>query len=163
MNSINKLHGLFTKHLRTIYDGEKQMTDTLTLLCKQEWNPGLHTFFEEKLREKTVLVKTFQKMFSLMHIAADGESDDVIFSCLHEADQAAGIQMAICITGRALNIYQVNGIKAAISCADELGYDEISGILHDCLKLVKFTQSEHNLVLSQARKMGIEQSSMEAA
>lgn len=151
MNAMSKLYGLFVKHLRTLYNGEKVMAAALHSFGNTASLEGMKNFFNRKAEEKDRVLNIHREIFHQLHANADGETDPIILSLLEPDERQTNpelISLAIAVRmyGGEMHAYHINAYKSAISCAEDLGMFDIAELLQDCLRSTNFSKVDFELL-----------------
>jgi ferritin-like metal-binding protein YciE len=153
MNSEIKMRSLFVQHLRTIYDGERLLADVFASMRRTAGTEQLEMFFRERARERDENLERLDRISVLMNASLIGVRDPIIHSIV--SDRKAGendmFRTANTLLGRALNVYQSGAYWTAVSCALEMGEEEIALLLMECLEEQKFDRA--NLVFINEQEM----------
>lgn len=141
---MEKLHSLFIRHLRIIYDGEKTMARTFAAMSLVSHSKELERFFITRQVEKENMTKNLECIFALLKISVDGEADTIIRALADRQanDTRRDIQTAQDLLGSTIHIYLGSAYRTAISCARELDHEDAADLLRDCLRETTF-HDEH--------------------
>jgi len=167
MNAMSKLHYLFTKHLRTMYAGEKSMVNALNAMSVTSEVPQMQEFYKVKAGENMLVLALLNKAFRMMGANADGETDSIIDSFLHNPEwrdvEYDSIYKSMMLSGRAIGVYRTNAMMTAISSAEDLAMFDVAEVLMECLPLVKFNRYEFEFLKTEFEKSGMVAREVEAA
>ncbi|MGZ4034786.1 MAG: DUF892 family protein [Bacteroidia bacterium] len=145
------MQNLFIQHLRTMNDSEEIILKALSAIIKNPPSEQLRSFCNIKLKEKKEIINRLHKIFELLRINPVGEKDNIVRSLIInsetiESDRNDTSRLSKIIFGRAMNIYQLNAYRTAVSCASELYDSEIARLLTDCMNEIKFDKKCFDLL-----------------
>lgn len=137
---MKKLEDLFEHQLKDLYSAETQLINALPKMMKNAHDMDLKKAFEGHLEETKDHKKRLEKICKKLDINPDGEKCKAMEGLIKEADgfikedadkdvKDAGL----IAEAQRVEHYEISGYGTAVRYAQELGHDDIAGILKETL------------------------------
>lgn len=140
-NKNRTLDELFLDELRDIYDGEKQLVDTLPQLARTASNPDLRSAIEHHLEETRQQVARLEEVFDISGATKQRKECTGIQGLLSEGRSAldqehdARMRDAVLIaSAQKVEHYEIATYGTLCAWAKLMGYSEAASVLHQTLE-----------------------------
>lgn len=143
MNPTERLHHLFIRHLRILYNGEVKLQETFSNLYALAPSAELEEFLGMHLRAKNEIVQLLSQCFHELNLSPAGESDAIVASYINSnIGRKDFAETCIHLFDETLGDYLVNAYRTAISCADDLDLPAVTAVLLEALRITKFYRND---------------------
>lgn len=141
MKKIANMRDMMLQQIRTLYDADKVIYESLPQLKEKASAPDLREFIDEEIEEKLRQRHRMEIIFSILKEETEGEYDGVMRSMAKHQKQLTNqcvdsdlSDTMMIITGRAMATHQINGYQTAVTCAVCVGYPDITRLLRRALR-----------------------------
>ena len=150
---IKSMEDLFLHTLQDIYYAENQIVKSLPTMIDKATNRELAAGLRTHLRETENQVARLDKVFENLGETPKGTTCPAIDGLIREADEVAGevedkkvLDAAIIGSAQAIEHYEISRYGTLIAWAQELGHDNVVGLLNSNLKEEKATDKKLNML-----------------
>ena len=148
---IKSMEDLFLHGLQDIYYAEQQIVKSLPTMIEKATNRELAKGLRDHLRETEHQVARLEKVFENLGQRPKGTDCPAIDGLIKEADEVAGevedkkvLDAAIIGSAQAIEHYEISRYGTLIAWAEELGHDNVTGLLKSNLKEEKAADRKLN-------------------
>lgn len=141
MKKINTAKEMMLRQLRTLYDGDKVVYQTLPNLRKSVQTEELAVYIDEIIEGKLRQQHRMEIIFTILKEESDGVVDDVI-RCIAKSqsklvNQCVEPSLSETMTiaaSREMTTHQLNGYQTAVICSARAGFPDITRLLKRALQ-----------------------------
>ena len=148
---IKSMEDLFLHGLQDIYYAEQQIVKSLPTMIEKATNRELAKGLRDHLRETEHQVARLEKVFENLGQRPKGTDCPAIDGLIKEADEVAGevedkkvLDAAVIGSAQAIEHYEISRYGTLIAWANELGHDNVTGLLKSNLKEEKAADRKLN-------------------
>ena len=148
---IKSMEDLFLHGLQDIYYAEQQIVKSLPTMIEKATNRELAKGLRDHLRETEHQVARLEKVFENLGQRPKGTDCPAIDGLIKEADEVAGevedkkvLDAAVIGSAQAIEHYEISRYGTLIAWAEELGHDNVTGLLKSNLKEEKAADRKLN-------------------
>jgi len=138
---IETMDDLFVHMLRDVYYCEQLLTKALPKLIDKATDPELRAGLKNHLEQTENHVERLDRVFDMQGLRPGGVDCPAIDGIIKEANEVAGevadknvLDAAIIASGQAAEHYEIARYGTLIAWANELGLDDIAGVLAETLE-----------------------------
>jgi ferritin-like metal-binding protein YciE len=157
---LNTLDDLFVVQLQDLYDVEQRLTKALPKLAEAASNDRLKSAFQEHFGETRQHVARLEKIFDRLGLSPERENCEAMKSLIAQGEEAINADgesdvkdAALIAAAQRVEHYEIAGYGSVRNFARQLGYQEITQILHQTLEeefgaaktLMKIAESSVNV------------------
>jgi ferritin-like metal-binding protein YciE len=146
---IETFEDLFLHQLQDVYYAEQQITKALPKMIEKATDPALKSGFETHLRETEGQIARLEAVFELIDEKPKGVTCPAIDGIIKEANEVAGevsdkavLDAALIAAAQAVEHYEIARYGTLIAWADQLGREDVAGILEETLEEEKATDEK---------------------
>ena len=153
MTAINSLRDMMLQQIRSLYDADLIIFESLPRLKAKAKSTDLKEFLDLETDEKIRQRHRMEMIFSILKENSEGETDEIT-RCMAMAQKSLidrclqndlSDTMMI-ILGRAITTHQINSYQTAVSCAVGLGISQIARLLRRGLREEKGMEKQLGLL-----------------
>lgn len=151
IKEIKSMEDLFLHGLQDIYYAENQNVKSLPTMIENATNRELAKGLRDHLRETEHQVARLEKVFENLGQRPKGTDCPAIDGLIKEADEVAGevedkkvLDAAIIGSAQAIEHYEICRYGTLIAWSEELGHDDVTGLLKSNLKEEKAANRKLN-------------------
>ena len=148
---IKSMEDLFLHGLQDIYYAEQQIVKSLPTMIEKATNRELAKGLRDHLRETEHQVARLEKVFENLGQRPKGTDCPAIDGLIKEADEVAGevedkkvLDAAVIGSAQAIEHYEISRYGTLIAWVEELGHDNVTGLLKSNLKEEKAADRKLN-------------------
>jgi ferritin-like metal-binding protein YciE len=148
---IKSMEALFLHTLQDVYYAENQIVKSLPKMIEKATNRELAAGLRTHLRETENQVSRLEQAFQKIGRQPKGVDCPAMDGLIREADEIAGevddkkvLDAAIIGSAQAIEHYEISRYGTLIAWAQELGHDNVVGLLNATLKEEKATDRKLN-------------------
>jgi ferritin-like metal-binding protein YciE len=148
---IKSMQDLFLHGLQDVYYAERQIVKSLPSMIDKATNRELAKALRDHLQETEHQVARLEKVFENLGESPKGTDCPAIDGLISEANDIAGevddkqvLDAAVIGSAQAIEHYEISRYGTLIAWADELGYDNVTGLLNSNLKEEKAADKKLN-------------------
>lgn len=153
MKKITNMKDVMLQQIRSLYDADRTIYNSLPLLREKAFSQELKEFIDEEIEEKLRQQHRMEIIFTILKEDTEGQIDDVM-RCMAKSQkrltsQCTGSELSdtmMIITGRAMATHQINGYQTAVTCAVSVGYPDITRLLRRALREEKGIEKKLGLL-----------------
>jgi ferritin-like metal-binding protein YciE len=145
------MQDLFLHGLQDVYYAERQIVKSLPSMIDKATNRELAKALRDHLQETEHQVARLEKVFENLGESPKGADCPAIDGLISEANDVAGevddkqvLDAAVIGSAQAIEHYEISRYGTLIAWADELGYDNVTGLLNSNLKEEKAADKKLN-------------------
>jgi ferritin-like metal-binding protein YciE len=138
---IKSMEDLFLHGLQDVYYAEKQIVKSLPTMIEKATNRELAKALRDHLKETEHQVTRLEKVFDNLAQSAKGTDCPAMDGLISEANEVAGevddkqvLNAAVIGSAQAIEHYEISRYGTLIAWAEELGYDDVTGLLKSNLR-----------------------------
>ena len=146
---IETLHDLFLHTLQDIYYAEHQITKALPKMIAKATDPQLKAGFEQHLSETEGQIQRLEQAFEALGETAKAVDCPAIDGIIKEANEVAAdiadkavLDAALIASAQAVEHYEITRYGTLIAWAQEMGHDQVVGLLQQTLDEEKATDDK---------------------
>jgi ferritin-like metal-binding protein YciE len=150
---IKSMEDLFLHTLQDVYYAENQIVKSLPKMIEKATNRDLAAGLRTHLRETENQVNRLEQVFEKIGQQPKGVDCPAMDGLIREADEVAGevddkkvLDAAIIGSAQAIEHYEISRYGTLIAWAQELGHDNVVGLLNATLKEEKATDRKLNVL-----------------
>lgn len=160
------LNKLFEEQLRDIYYAEKQILKALPKMAKAATDPDLKAGFEQHHKETQEHISRLEQVFDAIGRTARGKNCPAIDGILeegtelmHEFSDDPALDAGLVAAAQKVEHYEIASYSSMIAWAEQLGMDDVVGLLNETLEEEKETDEKLTTVSQtvNAQAMGEEE------
>lgn len=144
MEKISAVKQRLVDSLRSLYNTEKMLCDTLPLLKTKAFAMNVKDFIDEAIKEKKKQHQRVEGVLALLKENPEGVADEVAQylnnirkELIEQCSTPELSDMILIKLNRAITIHLISIYQRTITCSLELGYDMATRILRRCLQREK--------------------------
>lgn len=148
---IKSMQDLFLHGLQDVYYAEKQIVRSLPSMIEKATNRELAKALRDHLQETEHQVTRLEKVFENLGESPRGTDCPAIDGLISEANDVAGevddkkvLDAAVIGSAQAIEHYEISRYGTLIAWAEELGYDNVTGLLNSNLREEKAADKKLN-------------------
>jgi ferritin-like metal-binding protein YciE len=148
---IKSMQDLFLHGLQDVYYAEKQIVKSLPSMIEKATNRELAKALRDHLQETEHQVTRLEKVFENLGESPKGTNCPAMDGLISEANEVAGeiddkqvLDAAVIGSAQAIEHYEISRYGTLIAWAEELGYDNVTGLLNSNLKEEKAADKKLN-------------------
>jgi ferritin-like metal-binding protein YciE len=148
---IKSMQDLFLHGLQDVYYAEKQIVRSLPLMIEKATNRELAKALRDHLQETEHQVTRLEKVFENLGESPRGTDCPAIDGLISEANDVARevddkqvLDAAVIGSAQAIEHYEISRYGTLIAWAEELGYDNVTGLLNSNLREEKAADKKLN-------------------
>ena len=138
---IKSMGELFLHGLQDVYYAEKQIVESLPTMIEKATNRELAKGLRDHLKETEQQVRRLEKVFENLGENPKGTDCPAIDGLISEANEVAGevddkkvLDAAVIGSAQAIEHYEISRYGTLIAWAEELEYDNVTGLLKSNLR-----------------------------
>lgn len=138
---INSMEDLFSHGLQDVYYAEQQIVKSLPTMIEKATNRELARGLRDHLKETKQQVKRLEKVFENLDESPRDTDCPAIDGLISEANEVAGevddkkvLDAAVIGSAQAIEHYEISRYGTLIAWAEELGYNNVTGLLKSNLR-----------------------------
>lgn len=138
---IKSMEDLFIHGLQDIYYAENQIVKSLPTMIEKTTNRALAKALRDHLQETEHQVTRLEKVFENLGKTPRGQNCPAMDGLISEADTVAGevddkkvLDAAVIGSAQAIEHYEISRYGTLIAWAEELGHDNVTGLLKSNLR-----------------------------
>jgi ferritin-like metal-binding protein YciE len=150
---IKSMEDLFLHGLQDVYYAEQQIVKSLPTMIEKATNRELAKGLRDHLRETEHQVARLEKVFENLGQRPKGTDCPAIDGLIKEANEVAGevddknvLDAAVIGSAQAIEHYEISRYGTLIAWAEELGYENVTGLLKANLKEEKAADKKLNML-----------------
>jgi ferritin-like metal-binding protein YciE len=150
---IKSMEDLFLHGLQDVFYAEKQIVKSLPTMIEKATNRELAKGLREHLKETEQQVTRLEKVFENLGESPRGTDCPAIDGLISEANEVAGevddkqvLDAAVIGSAQAIEHYEISRYGTLIAWAEELGYDNVTGLLKSNLREEKAADKKLNSI-----------------
>lgn len=135
------LEELFEETLKDIYFAEKKIVTALPKMAKAAQSDELRAAFEKHLEETEGQVERLEEIFKLIDKPARGKTCPGILGIIEEGQEVMkefkgsdALDAGLVAGAQAVEHYEITRYGTLIAWAEQLGLDEVAGLLKETLE-----------------------------
>lgn len=159
-DAAKDLKELFVDSLKDIYWAEKAITKALPKMVKNTSTKKLQTALEDHLAETENQISRLEEVFEMIDEKAEAKKCDAMAGILEEGEdimketESGKVRDAgIIAAGQKVEHYEIASYGTLVAWAEELGLDEVAGLLGETLEEEKAA----DVKLSELATAGVNQ------
>jgi ferritin-like metal-binding protein YciE len=137
---LENLHDLLVHELKDLYSAEKQLTRALPKMAKAACSAQLKEAFTNHLAETEEHVSRLERIFETLDVSTRGAKCPAMEGLIKEGSETMKVDMdeavmdaALIAAAQRVEHYEIAAYGCARAFADQLGENDISGILQQTL------------------------------
>jgi len=138
---IKSMEDLFLHGLQDVYYAENQIVKSLPTMIEKATNRELAKALRDHLKETEHQVTRLEKVFDNLDQSPKGIDCPAMDGLISEANEVAGevddkkvLDAAVIGSAQAIEHYEISRYGTLIAWAEELGYDNVTGLLKSNLR-----------------------------
>ena len=138
---IKSMEDLFLHGLQDVYYAEKQIVKSLPTMIEKATNRELAKALRDHLKETEHQVTRLEKVFDNLDQSPKGTDCPAMDGLISEANEVAGevddkkvLDAAVIGSAQAIEHYEISRYGTLIAWAEELGYNNVTGLLKSNLR-----------------------------
>jgi ferritin-like metal-binding protein YciE len=138
---IKSMEDLFLHGLQDVYYAEKQIVKSLPTMIEKATNRELAKALRDHLKETEHQVTRLEKVFDNLDQSPKGIDCPAMDGLISEANEVAGevddkkvLDAAVIGSAQAIEHYEISRYGTLIAWAEELGYNNVTGLLKSNLR-----------------------------
>jgi ferritin-like metal-binding protein YciE len=148
---IKSMQDLFLHGLQDVYYAEKQIVKSLPAMIEKTTNRDLAKVLRDHLQETEHQVTRLEKVFENLGESPKGTDCPAIDGLISEANEVASevddkqvLDAAVIGSAQAIEHYEISRYGTLVAWAEELGYDNVTGLLNSNLREEKAADKKLN-------------------